>query len=74
MLPSQNILQIPPTLSNLWLFTRLRGGIRCHCFASTAGTQQNTRNAAGGLTVIPKEGLQKVLPAEAGKLQKVCVS
>jgi len=44
-----------PTLSNLWLFTRLRS----YCFASTAGTQQNTGNAAAGLTVIPKEGLYK---------------
>jgi len=58
-----------PTLSN---FTRLRNGIRSHCFASTAGNQQNTGNATAGLTVIPKEGLKKVFPAEAGKLEKVC--
>jgi len=34
-------------------------------------TQQT---AAAGLTVIPNEGLQTVLPAEAGKLEQVCMS
>jgi hypothetical protein len=30
-------------------------------------------NAAAGITVIPKEGLQKVLPAVAETLEQVCM-